>query len=457
MSKKSKKTNNNIPTEMHQFFSGVGKTLLVKGNPGSGKTIFSLALLDEVCENKNGIYFSTRIELDHLYDQFPWIKDVFLDHNLIDVTELDPTNGLSFLKNLYEKSIDVDLDNPMVVIDSWEAIVLNLNDEANKLEHKITAFARKTATNIVLVAEYSGVKSLDYLVDGVIELSDVEIHGEAHLGDVWYGGLETRNSREICIEKLRGTHIKQKKYTYSLYRGRFQYFEPFLPEPLEFLHNSIEDPDEFMISSGNRDFDEILGGGFSKGSFNLFEMEHGIDQRYTHLLASIISNVILKDKGMILFPVGGKEINNLKKELLEKYPSNDSWIVRNFESGRKNEIHFDCDLHKTLKKAFGIRKKKPEKAFVYVIGLDLFEYYMGHENAIKLIEKTVDHILNDNDILIGIVKRPQQIIDIISHIADKHFVFKDLNGSLCMYGMRPKTGIYNIALSDIELIFTPIV
>ena len=457
MSKKSKKTNNNIPTEMHQFFSGVGKTLLVKGNPGSGKTIFSLALLDEVCENKNGIYFSTRIELDGLYDQFPWIKEVFLDHNLVDVTELSPTNGLSFLKNLYEKSIDVDLDNPMVVIDSWGAITLNLNDETNKLEHKITSFARKTATNIVLVAEYSGVKNLDYLVDGIVELNDVEIHGEAHLGDVWYGGLETRNSREICIEKLRGTHIKQKKYTYSLYGGRFHYFEPFLPENFKLLSKSIGDPDKSTISSGNRDFDLILGGGFNRGSFNLLEMEHGIDQRYIHLVTPILSNAILSGKGLVLFLGGGKEINNLKEMLLKGPSSKNILVVDKYNSKEENSILFDENFDEIVKSVFEKRKKQPKKTFLYLIGLDLFEYYLGHENAIKLIEKTVDQILNDNDILIGIVKRPQQIIDIISHIADRHFVFKDLDGSLCMYGMRPKTVIYNISQSDNKLGFTPIV
>ena len=457
MSEESRKTGNKIPSEIHKFFAGVGKTLLVKGNPGAGKTIFTLALLEEIGEEKNGIYVSTRIEIDRLYDQFPWIKNTLLEHNLIDVTQMDFSSISDFLKSIYERIIDTDLDYPMVVIDSWDAIALNSGKDANKLEEEITSFARKTATHIVLVAEYAVQRSLDYLVDGVVTLKDVEIQGEAHFGDVWNGGLETRDSREIYIEKLRGTHIKKKRYMYSLYHGRFQCFEPFLPEPLELPHKRIKDPDETTISSGNRHFDEIIGGGFSKGSFILLEMEHGIDQRYVHLLASILSNAILENMGLVLFPVGGREINNLNKMLKESNPSKDIVFVEEYCSDKENTIAINGDLHETIKKVFKIRKKQPKKSFVHVIGLDLFEYFMGHENAIRELRGIIEHILEDGDILIGIVKRPQQIIDIISHIADRHFVFKDLNGSLCMYGMRPKTVIYNISLPDNKLIFTPIV
>lgn len=185
--------------------------------------------------------------------------------------------------------------------------------------------------------------------------------------------------------------------------------------------------------------------------------EHGIDQRYIHLLASIIFNVSSGDDGLILFPVGGGEMGNLKRLMLKADHSKDILIVEGYGSGNEDMIPFNADFDESIKEVFDTRDKQPEKHFVYVIGLDLFEYYSGSENSIKLLEKLIDRILNDDDVLIGVVKRPQHIIDIISHNADRHFVFKDLNGSLCMYGMRPKTVIYNISSSDSDLIFTPIV
>lgn len=448
---------NRVPSELYQFFSGVGKTLLVKGNPGVGKTIFSLTLLKEIGERENGIYVSTRVDIEGLYNQFPWLKGVVLEHNIIDVTQNSIPKG-DILKLLYKEVVDIDMDYPMVVIDSLDAMISADEDKGKILGQEIASFARRSATHIVLVVEYAEIKSLDYLVDGIVTLKNVRIHGEAHFGDVWRGGLETKDSREIVIEKLRGTPIKQKKYAYSLYQGRFQYFEPFLPKPLELTRTAIRDPADFLSSSGNKDFDTILNGGFNKGSFNLFEVEHGVDQRYVHLIAPIISNAVLEDKGLILFGIGGKDSANFQKRLLEAHSSKDVWIIKKCDSNMDdNVIPFTGNLYEAIEKIRELRETS-KKEFVYILGLDLFEYYMGEMDTIKFVEEFIEGILGSNDVFVGIVKRPQQIIDVISHIADTHFVFKDINGSLGMYGMRPKTGIYNIALkAGDELIFTPIV
>lgn len=448
------KARNSVPSELYQFFSGVGKTLLVKGNPGVGKTIFSLTLLKEIGERENGIYVSTRVDVEGLYNQFPWIKEVILEHNILDVAQNNIKHNI--LDLLYKKVVDIDMDYPMVVIDSLDAIISA--DEDKRLGQEIASFARRSAALIVLVVEYAGIKSLDYLVDGIITLKNVEIHGEAHFGDVWRGGLETKDSREIIIEKLRGTPVNQKKYAYSLYRGRFQYFEPFSPKPIELVKTSIRDPADFLISSGSKDFDIILNGGFNKGSFNLFEVEHGVDQRYVHLIAPIIYNAVLEDKGLILSCIGGKDIANFQKRLLEAHSSKDIWIIKKCDSNiDDNVIPFTENIYEAIEKTHELRKKS-KKEFVYILGLGFFEYYMGQKDTIKSVEEFIEGILDSNDVFIGIVKRPQQIIDVISHIADTHFVFKDINGSLSMYGMRPKTVIYNIALkARNELIFTPIV
>ena len=348
-----------MPSELYQFFSGVGKTLLVKGNPGVGKTIFSLTLLKEIGERENGIYVSTRVDVEGLYNQFPWLKEVILEHNIIGAAQ-------DILKLLYKKVVDIDMDYPMVVIDSFGALISA--DEYKKLEQEIASFARRSAAHIVLVVEYAEIKSLDYLVDGIVTLKNVRIHGEAHFGDVWRGGLETKDSREIVIEKLRGTPIKQKNYAYSLYQGRFQYFEPFLPKPLELARTtSIRDPADFSISSGSKDFDIILNRGFNKGSFNLFEVEHGVDQRYGHLIASIISNAVLGDKGLILFGIGGKDIANFQKKLLEAHYSKDVWIIKKCDSGidADNVIPFTGNLYEAIEKTHELRKKS-KKEFVYV-------------------------------------------------------------------------------------------
>ena len=202
-----------IPSEICQFFSGVGKTLLVKGAPGVGKSIFSLTLLEEISKAKNGLYISTRVNIDGLYDHFPWIESVLPPQNIIDASTL---NHSTFMNVLYDRIVDVDMNYPVIVIDSWDAVVDNPQKTGAELDSEIASLARITASHIVLIAERSSTVNLDYLVDGIVSLHDVEIHGEALFGDVWRGGLESRDSREIRLEKLRGVEIKQKRFTYSL-------------------------------------------------------------------------------------------------------------------------------------------------------------------------------------------------------------------------------------------------
>ena len=197
---------------------------------------------------------------------------------------------------------------------------------------------------------------------------------------------------------------------------------------------AIRDPNDFLSSSGNKDFDTILNGGFNKGTFNLFEVEHGVDQRYVHLIASIISNAVLEDKGLILFGIGGKDSANFQKRLLEAHSSKDVWIIKKCDSNMDaNVIPFTGNLYEAIEKTHELREKS-KKEFVYILGLDLFEYYMGKKDTIKFVEEFIEGILGSNDVFVGIVKRPQQIIDVISHIADTHFVFKDINGPLGMTG-----------------------
>jgi KaiC/GvpD/RAD55 family RecA-like ATPase len=77
----------NIPSEIKTFFRFFpGQTLLVKGNPGTGKTIFALETLKEICEEQNGLYFSTRATPDKLYEIFPWIRNVVPEKNVVNAT-----------------------------------------------------------------------------------------------------------------------------------------------------------------------------------------------------------------------------------------------------------------------------------------------------------------------------------------------------------------------------------
>ena len=64
-----------LPGEIVRFFENQGgHSLIVKGSAGTGKTTFSLQLIEELKGMQNSYYLSTRVSDESLYLQFPWLK-----------------------------------------------------------------------------------------------------------------------------------------------------------------------------------------------------------------------------------------------------------------------------------------------------------------------------------------------------------------------------------------------
>ncbi|HDJ04424.1 MAG TPA: hypothetical protein ENF85_00335, partial [Candidatus Bathyarchaeota archaeon] len=137
-----------IPPEIISFFEAFpGQSLLVKGRPGTGKTILALEILRAICEKGNGLYISTRMEPRRLYVTSPWIRDFIPERNIINATQskvrrslgleahhpgrtrpIDYNTILQFFRVIYEEAED--MDNPMIIFDSWDGVLSHLNMEA---------------------------------------------------------------------------------------------------------------------------------------------------------------------------------------------------------------------------------------------------------------------------------------------------------------------------------------
>ena len=93
MQNNGKKTS--FPNEIKSFFNQKsGRSLLIKGSPGTGKTTFALQLLEELTDPDKSFYLTTRVSDDALYSQFPWLKDKEMKTRVVD-------SGRIFLKTLY--------------------------------------------------------------------------------------------------------------------------------------------------------------------------------------------------------------------------------------------------------------------------------------------------------------------------------------------------------------------
>jgi len=100
--------------ELADYLRQGGRTLLIKGLPGSGKTTLALHLLKTVGGSR-GIYFSSRVSDESMRKHFVDIHRILGEKNFID-TRLDLAEN--FLSQVFES---IRKKPPIVVLDSWDA------------------------------------------------------------------------------------------------------------------------------------------------------------------------------------------------------------------------------------------------------------------------------------------------------------------------------------------------
>jgi len=271
----------NIPIEICRFFnSGEGQTLLVKGLPGTGKTTLAFEILKTICQENNGMYISTRVDPVRLYATFPWIRDVIPSNNVINATQAKLLKGLTDLRPggtaTYGSVLDFfrvffdeseDMDNPMIVIDSWDAVMNYtaqiVGSSRQSFEQNICEFARDLGIHLIFVSETADLMPLDYIVDGVVSMEQFKLIGGPVYANGRGSGMRARYAREIRLEKLRGVEIGQRSFTVTLHGGRFSYFEPYQETMDANLGGDaprIPDPGEARISTGIQQLDTIVDG-----------------------------------------------------------------------------------------------------------------------------------------------------------------------------------------------------
>ena len=229
-----------IPQEVIGFFKNKGgHSLIIKGEPGSGKTTFALEILNSLKDHFEIQYISSRVADDVLFLQFPWLENVLKkkikksNSKKIKRVELNKLEGLieeglmeekaTFTENeaifeigsmmpeideIYDFVENVHPKKALVCVDSIDGLSEKYGVPAEKLLYTLQKdLVEEGVANIVFVLESSGFENIEYLGDGVISL-----HHEP-----WNSSWK----RYMYIKKLRGSPIKRSKYIYTLEGGHF--------------------------------------------------------------------------------------------------------------------------------------------------------------------------------------------------------------------------------------------
>ncbi len=268
-----------FPAELLRFFTQEqGRVLLVRGDPGAGKTLFAVQALDVLRQYGGDVlYVSTRVDADTVYSNYLQETTGLTRSNVLDISQtptdadiapaealgtdrFDPEAFLEWLRAIGDVS-----DPLTIVFDSWELVERHLLSKAHqdepidsgRLVTRMATLARSNGVRVVLITENSEQTSLDYVVDGVIELS-VEHNA---------GG---RPERTLLFEKLRGIRIGNRTRPFTLSGETFRVFTPVdLPGPQGPIGASDLtriDNSKSTFSTGIADLDAMLDDGYSRGS-----------------------------------------------------------------------------------------------------------------------------------------------------------------------------------------------
>lgn len=297
--------------EISRFFTcDTGQTLLVKGAPGTGKTLFTIRGLDVLKRDGDVLYVTTRVDQETVHEMY-----------LADHSSLDETHILDLSQDPFAAAIDVDVpfetldldsllewiqgikgatDRLTLAFDSWELIYEYLaarHDEAPDIEtvtNRLVALARQNSIRLLLVSEAAGESPLEYIVDGVVKLQV----GEDERG---------RTRRHLRLEKLRGVRIGNRLQPFTLADGRFRAIEPVeLSTVRTERGNDVWEPREntkAKFSTGIRDLDHILSGGYNRGGVVHLEMGTDLSRdAWSVLVLPTIRNFLANEMGVAVVP-----------------------------------------------------------------------------------------------------------------------------------------------------------
>ena len=463
--------NSRIPRELREALSpGAGYSLLIKGEPGTGKTMLAFEILDEF-GGKNAIYLSSRVSLHALYNQFPWLEERAESITLIDATRLFISSrafprARSFSEILHTKLEE--LEKPAtLVIDSWEAITAEEKEEKIELlEAAITDMIRHYATeykmNLILISERTETTPLDYIVDGIIELSRIPV--------------EYRRAREMLLKKLRGIRIDMPKYGFTLDGGRFHAFAPFERRKVEKTRKVPIVPNTpTHLSTGVAEIDKILGGGLSKGSTAL--VEYGDDLSllgYQAIIAHMIINMVEQGNHCVKVPSSGWDERRLRRGIIP-FVKEENYLkyFTVFEIRREQkETRENVKVLKgeSLEEEFPIFRdyiSQLEPPVMIMIGMDWLEYQyrlksLGKlEEALETLAYWITELREAGNV--GVFASPTGGVlgEGLGHMVTTRFKLTVLDRSVVLYCNRPDTKLHcleNIITDDtLMLKLTPFV
>lgn len=440
-----------IPSEIMRFFKeNVGEILLVKGPPGSGKTLFSLECMRELCRSVSGISVFTRMDRDQVMAEMEWITKDETRGNLRAYNSGDRISDPNWFKREFDQIMDSKKDAPLgyILFDTIDAITEQYDNPQRKMK-EIVSLIQRTNVSAIMVQEDEGVTYLDHLAGGVVMIN--------------FGEVDRRRYRSLRIEKLRGVEVDHSDYLMTLHMGSFRSFEPWDPCRVE-IGEWVPLPDtEDEFSTGLSDLDRILNGGYRKGSYNILDIDDHIStEEYMMIMRPVLLNFVEHGYGILMVPPAGEHPEALRSDMQR-------FVDKGKLEGRVYYLDYfsaSSTKHYIIPMAVGKKEggsqrgleviqnlRGPDmKPYLDFVGMDTMEYLMGESISLKHLLTGVSKAKVTKTLGLGLTKPGLKTSQGIRNMADVYLRMVKINNIPCIYGVKPQTGIYAV-VPDPELKF----
>ena len=438
-----------------------GGLIVLAGCPGTGKTIFSAQFLYRGCADygESGVYAS-----------FAESREVFLENMKAlgcDFERLEGEGKFRFLDLLTVKEENVPHIVNMIfeevmgagakrlVIDSLSAMAQAFKEphEVRVLLHSVLSkICRSLECTTLLITESScedkaayGVEG--FVADGLILLKKSREEGGRHL-------------RKLELDKMRGTPTPQTEFVFTL-KGGFKLFPPFKVKQVEKPQRLKPQPDTAQFfSTGSPDLDEMLGGGYPKGSAVLMEIEEHISTLQYHLILSPTCwNFLTHGRGVIIIPSAGVDVNLILKRceeggLTREEITNLLKICVKGDYGIKLEPYLvpfkGENISEDYKRYLEAEEELMERTgqpILRVTGADTLISAYGLKEALSVWNFDASRIRETGGLGILILKPGySKLAKILAATADVHLKIARECGVPIVYGIKPRTGFYAIEM-----------
>jgi len=201
-----------------------GRTYLIKGGPGAGKTILSIQfLLEGVRRGENVLFISLEEGVDEIEEN---MESLGLDVSGVEFVDSSPAGDKTIFGDILFTSFEVDIQGFKSMLEAKfdrsapsrlvvDSITMLRVSSKSDIEYRrdllsLIGILRKLNVTALLTTDINDRNVEDYLVSGVIELLSIESKG--------------RILRGIRISKMRGSDFDETIRPYKIVSGGIEVY-----------------------------------------------------------------------------------------------------------------------------------------------------------------------------------------------------------------------------------------